>query len=77
MQVPLINSTITGGILFGNFHIIGVQIIAILVVASYTFTMTYVIAKTLDRIFGLRVEERHEIQGLNINQHEESEYRLY
>ncbi len=73
---PIINSVTTGGILFGNFTLIGVQLLAIVVVAIYAFGMTFVIAKVLDKLFGLRVEEMHEIQGLDINQHEESGYRL-
>ncbi len=73
---PLINSLTTGGILFGNFNLIAVQLLAVSVVASYTFIMTFVIAKILNLVFGLRVEEKHEIQGLDINQHEESGYRL-
>ncbi|MBI5681528.1 MAG: ammonium transporter [Methanobacterium sp.] len=73
---PLINSATTGGILFGNFHLIGVQLLAIIVVGIYAFIMTFVIAKIIDKIIGLRVDEKHEIQGLDINQHEESGYRL-
>lgn len=75
---PLINSTAvtTGGILFGSFALMGSQIIAILVVAIYAFVLTFVIAKVLDKIIGLRVEDHHEVQGLDINQHEESGYRL-
>jgi len=76
---PLINSTAvtTGGILTsGSFALLGHQIIAILVVAIYSFVLTFVIAKILDKVIGLRVEDRHEVQGLDINQHEESGYRL-
>ena len=76
---PLINSTAvtTGGILTsGSFALLGHQIVAILVVAIYSFVLTFVIAKILDKVIGLRVEDRHEVQGLDINQHEESGYRL-
>jgi Amt family ammonium transporter len=73
---PLINSVTTGGILFGNFHLILVQLLAVIVVGIYAFVMTWVIAKIIDKIMGLRVEERHEIHGLDVNLHEESGYRL-
>ncbi|HEX3013708.1 MAG TPA: ammonium transporter [Methanobacterium sp.] len=73
---PLINSVTTGGILFGNFHLIGVQILAIVIVAIYSFVLTIVIAKIIDKIIGLRVKDEHEIQGLDVNLHEESGYRL-
>ncbi|MGB9937592.1 MAG: ammonium transporter [Methanobacterium sp.] len=75
---PLINSTAvkTGGILFGSFALMGSQIIAVIVVAIYSFVLTFVIAKVLDKTIGLRVDDHHEVQGLDINQHEESGYRL-
>ena len=73
---PLINSATTGGILFGNFHLIGVQLLAVVVVAVYSFVLTVVIAKVLDKIMGIRVRDEHEIQGLDVNLHEESGYRL-
>jgi Amt family ammonium transporter len=73
---PLINSATTGGILFGNFSLIGTQLLAIVIVAVYTFVITIVIAKVIDKIFGLRVEDKHEVQGLDVNLHEESGYRL-
>lgn len=73
---PHINSATTGGILFGNSHLIGIQLLAILIVGIYSFVMTVAITKVVDKIFGLRVDEKHEIQGLDINQHEESGYRL-
>ncbi|MGB9980395.1 ammonium transporter [Methanobacterium sp.] len=73
---PLINSVTTGGILFGNFHLIGVQLLAIVVVAVYSFVLTVVIAKIIDKIIGLRVTDDHEVQGLDVNLHEESGYRL-
>jgi ammonium transporter, Amt family len=38
--------------------------------------VTLIIAKVIDKIIGLRVEDEHEIQGLDLNQHEESGYRL-
>ena len=73
---PLINSVTTGGLLFGNIHLLGVQVLAIVVVGIYAFVMTLVIGKIIDKIIGLRVDEDHEIQGLDINLHEESGYRL-
>ena len=73
---PLINSVTTGGILFGNFHLIGVQLLAVIVVAVYSFVLTVVIAKIIDKIIGLRVTDDHEVQGLDVNLHEESGYRL-
>ena len=73
---PLINSAITGGLLYGNLTQLGVQILAVAVIGTYAFVMTYIIGKIIDKTIGLRVSENHEIQGLDINLHEESGYRL-
>lgn len=73
---PLINSLITGGLVAGNVAQIGIQALAIGVVALYTVVVTFLIGKLIDRFIGLRVEDAHEVQGLDLNQHEESGYRL-
>jgi len=53
-----------------------IQLLAITVIGAYTFVMTLIIGKVIDKTIGLRVEDDHEIQGLDINLHEESGYRL-
>ncbi|WJI09986.1 ammonium transporter [Methanobacterium sp. CWC-01] len=73
---PLINSLITGGLVAGNPAQIGIQALAIGVVALYTVVVTFLIGKLIDRFIGLRVEDSHEVQGLDLNLHEESGYRL-
>jgi len=73
---PLINSAIKGGLIAGNPGQILIQLLAIVVIAAYSFIMTLVIGKIIDKTIGLRVDDEHEIQGLDINQHEESGYRL-
>jgi Amt family ammonium transporter len=73
---PLINSAIKGGLIAGNPAQIGIQLLAVLVIGAYAFVMTLIIGKVIDKTIGLRVEEKEEIQGLDINLHEESGYRL-
>ena len=73
---PLINSAINGGLIAGNPVQILIQLLAIVVISAYAFVMTLVIGKIIDKTIGLRVDDQHEIQGLDINQHEESGYRL-
>jgi Amt family ammonium transporter len=73
---PLINSLITGGLVAGNLAQIGIQALAVGAVALYTVVVTFLIGKLLDHFIGLRVEDAHEVQGLDLNQHEESGYRL-
>lgn len=71
-----INSAIKGGLFYGNPAQLGIQLFAIAVIGVYSFMMTIIIGKIIDKTIGLRVEEEHEVNGLDINLHEESGYRL-
>lgn len=71
-----INGAIKGGLFYGNPSQLGIQLLAIAVIGAYSFIMTIVIGKIIDKTIGLRVDEDHEVAGLDINLHEESGYRL-
>ncbi len=71
-----INGAIKGGLFFGNPSQLGVQLLAIVAIGAYSLIMTLIIGKVLDKIIGLRVDDEHEVAGLDINLHEESGYRL-
>ncbi|WP_112124026.1 ammonium transporter [Methanosphaera sp. BMS] len=71
---PAINGV--AGLLYGNPTQLVIQIISIVAVAIYSFILTYVIAKVLDKTVGLRVDEKTEIDGLDMNEHEEIGYRI-
>jgi Amt family ammonium transporter len=73
---PMINSAIKGGLIAGNPAQIGIQALAIIVIGVYSFVITFVLAKIIEKTMGLRVKENEEVQGLDINLHEESGYRL-
>ncbi len=72
---PFINSLGTG-VFYGNPGQIVTQILAIVIVAAYSFVATLIIGKIIDIVMGLRVEEKEEIEGLDITQHEETGYRI-
>ncbi|MFA0833509.1 MAG: ammonium transporter [Methanobacterium formicicum] len=72
---PFINSLGTG-VFYGNPGQIVTQIVAIVIVAAYSFVATLIIGKIIDIVMGLRVEEKEEIEGLDITQHEETGYRI-
>ena len=72
---PFINSLGTGA-LYGNPGQILTQIIGVLVVVGYTFIMTILIAKVIDKTMGLRVDLKEEVEGLDTHLHEESGYRI-
>jgi len=53
-----------------------VQIIGVVAVGLYTGVITYILLKVIDRALGLRVSEDEEVEGLDINQHNERGYDL-
>jgi Amt family ammonium transporter len=70
----LINPGGSNGLFFGNIALAKTQLIAILVTAAYSFVITVVLLKIIDRLVGLRVNEESEVNGLDISQHGESGY---
>jgi ammonium transporter, Amt family len=72
----VINSAGNNGALFGNPSLLGVQILAVLVTAIYSFLATFVILKLLQLKLKLRVSSSEEEKGLDLSVHGESGYRL-
>lgn len=71
-----INAAGNNGLLFGNPHQLWVQIIAVTVIAVYSFVMTYIILKVLSLIMPLRVSSSEEEEGLDRSVHGETGYQL-
>lgn len=71
---PAINGV--AGFFYGNPSQLTLQIIAVAATAIYAFAVSLLIAKALDIIMGLRVNDREEITGLDSALHQESGYRL-
>ncbi len=71
---PFINEAT--GLFYGNPEQLLIQIIAIVVVFVYSFVVPLIIGKIIDMVMGLRVEEKEEIEGLDISLHEETGYRI-
>ncbi len=70
----LINPAGNNGLFFGNQQLLMSQMIAISVTAIYSFGITAIILKVLDKTVGLRIDEESEVSGLDISQHGESGY---
>lgn len=70
----LINPLGNNGLFFGNFSLIGVQLLGAVSVWIYSFVVTLIILKILDIIIGLRVSYEEESDGLDITQHGEKGY---
>jgi ammonium transporter, Amt family len=58
----------------GGLRQLGKQALAMLVVGLYAFTMSFVVAKLLDRVMGFRVSAADEKSGVDLTQHAETAY---
>ncbi|HEY8820111.1 MAG TPA: ammonium transporter [Dehalococcoidia bacterium] len=64
----------TNGLLFGGAAFFGKQVIAVLAVLAFSFVVSFILAKAVDMIMGLRVPDEVETSGLDISLHEERAY---
>lgn len=71
---PAINGV--SGLFYGNPEQLSIQLIAVIATIVYSFAVSYFIAKVLDILVGLRVDDKEEIMGLDSALHEESGYRM-
>jgi Amt family ammonium transporter len=69
-----INAAGANGLLYGNARQLAVQAGAVLFVAIYSFVISMVLFKVLERVMGIRVTKDEETEGLDISQHGESGY---
>jgi len=72
---PFINE-LGAGLIYGNPGQLTAQVMAVAVVAAYSFVVTLIIGKLLDITVGLRVSTKEEIEGLDTHLHEETGYRI-
>jgi Amt family ammonium transporter len=65
------------GLLYGGgFGQLGKQAIGVVMVGLYSFALTWVIGKVLDRVMGLRVSEEDEVSGIDQAVHAETAYEF-
>ncbi|WP_410320286.1 ammonium transporter, partial [Methanobrevibacter sp.] len=65
------------GLIAGNPEQVLIQLISVVATLAYSFTISFILAKVLDKAMkGIRVEEYEEIGGLDTNLHEESAYNF-
>ena len=70
------SSSVNGysGLLEGNVQQFLIQLLAVVVVAAYTFVITMIIGKVVQKTMGLRVSSQEEVVGLDLSQHGERAY---
>lgn len=62
--------SLDGGLFYGKgAHLLGVQIIGVAAVAVWTLATTFVLFKVIKATVGLRVSEKEEIAGLDMEEH--------
>jgi Amt family ammonium transporter len=66
----------TAGALEGNWAIMGPQFISIVATIAYSFIITFVVMKVLEKTIGVRVDEAAEETGLDLAEHAEVGYSL-
>jgi len=71
-----INPAGANGLFFGNPKQFMVQLIAIFATVAYSFIVTFIIFKVIDKIIGVRVSEKEEAKGLDLSQHHEQAYTV-
>lgn len=69
-----VNPAGANGLIYGSWTLLKNQIIAAGVVVVFSFVVTYVLAKVIDKVWGLSVSETEEQVGLDISQHGEEAY---
>ncbi len=62
------------GALYGDWHQLGIQIVATLVSIAYSAIVTFILFKIVNALVGIRVDKRVEEEGLDIYEHGESAY---
>ncbi|MCL5884182.1 MAG: ammonium transporter [Deltaproteobacteria bacterium] len=69
-----INAAGADGLFYGNPKLLAVQALAAAVSLVYSFVVTFVLLKILDKAMGLRVSREDEVMGLDLSEHGEAGY---
>ncbi|SHI50483.1 ammonium transporter [Desulfatibacillum alkenivorans DSM 16219] len=64
------------GLFYGNANQFVIQGIGAVAAIAYSLILTAIILKIVDAVFGLRVDDEEEHQGLDVSQHSEVGYRI-
>ncbi|MFB3884177.1 MAG: ammonium transporter [Thermodesulfobacteriota bacterium] len=69
-----INPAGNNGLFFGNPSLVGIQALSVVSAWVYSFVVTLILLKIIDKTMGLRVSEEHEVNGLDLSEHGEAGY---
>lgn len=71
-----VNGAGADGVFHGGGRLLLLQLAAVVVCALYSFVLSFVLLKVVDKVIGLRVDEHSENIGLDLTQHSESAYTV-
>ncbi|EGG17683.1 ammonium transporter [Cavenderia fasciculata] len=71
-----INPAGADGVFYGNAHLLGVQVLAVVVVGAWAAIATLAILILIDKFVGLRIDESEEEHGLDLVEHGEWSYDI-
>jgi len=69
---PAVNGA--AGLLYGNPGQLGIQILTVVATIVFVFAVTFILAKVLDAVVGIRVSQPEEEVGLDLSEHGERAY---
>jgi len=69
-----INANGVNGLLYGNPHFFGVQVVAVAIAAVWAFVFTYIMLVLINKITPVKITSTEEEMGLDISQHGEKAY---
>ncbi|HOS97417.1 MAG TPA: ammonium transporter [Deltaproteobacteria bacterium] len=69
-----VNAAGADGLLAGNTSLLLSQAIGVVAVGVFVYCTSWVLLKIIDRLYGLRVQEDTELQGLDLGEHSETAY---
>ncbi len=74
LATTAVNAAGADGLLFGNPKLLVLQAVAVGVSLVYSFVVSFLLLKVLDRVMGLRITGEDEVTGLDLTQHGEAGY---
>lgn len=64
------------GLLLGNGKLLLVQVVSVAATIVFAFVATFMLLKMIDALMGLRVDDEHEVTGLDLSLHGERGYEI-
>jgi Amt family ammonium transporter len=77
LATTAINPAGADGLFYGNMATLMTQLKGIAIVAVYSIVVSFVLLKLIDKVVGLRVDDDHELMGLDLSQHSETGYEMH